>query len=111
MELTIGTPTQAVISKNAALEIARQYSSKLANQAASIQFYLLTRKNMSSEFFVPEAIAANPHIQEKGINKLPVWIVSFEGLHIPRTQGIELTEDNLVIDGVTGKILYGFRYR
>lgn len=111
-----GGPT---ITKEQALETANKMVGPLAGQAKKIhvKHYLMTDPTWT--MFSPEQLDANPKLKEKGyMDKVPVWIVSYEGLNLPPHTGSEgegkvkgNTEFNIVIDATSGKPLIDFKYR
>lgn len=110
------------ISKEQAIAIATD-GGKVQCKAIHAQKKLLTNK--SYQMFSSEELKKNSKLKEKGyLDKDPVWIVSFEGLtiqssqpFIPNEEPQEMppsrahTEQNTVIDAMTGEVLYIFSFR
>lgn len=101
------------VSKDMAIKIANDISG-LAKKAKSIhaQFAIMTNADIL-EAVIPQAtIDNNPKIKEKGyLYRVPVWIISYEGLCICRRGDNKLTETNKVIDATTGDQIYDYNYR
>jgi hypothetical protein len=59
-----------------------------------------------------KARKANSEFTEKGIIQvIPVWIVSAEGIKRIMRSGDVLNEVNIVVDAITGIVLYTFSFR
>lgn len=73
------------IDKSDALAIAEKFTNGLSKKATevTVTHQLLTYDGISPDALSIAAKEADPKLKEKGgINKLPVWIVSYEGLNI-----------------------------
>lgn len=113
MELSINH-NKDKINKSSAYEIAEKHTQTLSVKAKNvfIEHYYLTFNELLPAAFNIGAIKANPRL-ENGINKMPVWIVAYEGV---KSSGRSLPESKVppkptitvitVIDSTTGEVIF-----
>ncbi|MDR9852339.1 hypothetical protein RJP21_01840 [Paenibacillus sp. VCA1] len=114
-----GNTTQgAAISENDAIQAASDYF-PLSSSAKNIkvEYQLLTADLQ----IIPEnAIRKNDKLKENGLNEAPVYIVIFQGVSFlsaggaikdGKTQHEIFRENNIVVDAVSGVVLFSFSYR
>lgn len=103
--------TKPVISKSEAIKIAKPYVNGITYKTKVKAFHVkLTDKRIAIGGFISqEAADANPKLKGKQYPEdVSVWLVTYEGIHALASRGAIITETNVVIDDVTGKMLYGF---
>lgn len=96
------------ISKEQALSAAGKFGDNQSKDVTE-SYKLMTYAGVTPAALSQEAKYANPKLND-GINKIPVWIVTYGGLNIPgkgKTDSV-ITENNVVIDATTGEFLFGF---
>lgn len=100
------------INGDQALDIAHKltsYSATAENVTVTTSHKLLSFGGITPAALTQEAKDADPALKN-GINELPVWIITYDGVKIPsKGNNSVLTEDNIVIDASTGEFLFGFR--
>jgi hypothetical protein len=102
------------ISEDEAISAAKNFlGSQATNAKISAEYWNITNKSFKD--FPPVAKEKNSKLNN-GQNSLPTWIVSFRDITIPRRGPVgyklaAFTEINIVIDALTGEILYRFSYR
>lgn len=115
------TAKSVKITKDQAIDIAKEFFPENA-ESKNIKAQLNAMTNKGFKMFSPTALEKNPTLKEKGyLDNAPVWIVSCKGLTIHRSGGTMLdseqkkanphTEENVVIDAITGEPLYTFSFR
>lgn len=100
------------ISMQQAIDAANVYTSNLFNNAKiKAQKNLLTDNVFTIQALDKTAIDADPILKTKSeIKDIPVWLVSYQGINLER-QKTKFTEQVVVVDAISGKVLYSFRYR
>jgi hypothetical protein len=101
------------VTKDMAIKIANNISG-LGKKCKSIhaQFAIMTNEDILEAVIPQGTIDNNPKIKAKGyLYRVPVWIISYEGLSINRRGNNRLTETNKVIDATTGELIYDYNYR
>ncbi|MFC4767871.1 hypothetical protein [Effusibacillus consociatus] len=116
LELSV---SPAPIDEDAAIESAKATFGGLVVGAkqVKVEYHMLTNK--SFQLFSEEAIQKNPSLKTKGIDRLPVYIVTFKGVEIEQSGPKKQTESpkgkhselNVVVDATTGVALKAFSYR
>lgn len=118
IEKSSGTPR---ITRDEAINIARKdFLDVKDSTKIKAQYNLMTYKDFTA--FSEEELTKNPKLKAIGhLQKAPVWIVSFKGLNITRSGGVNITdeqkkqtahtEENVVIDAETGEPLFSFSFR
>jgi hypothetical protein len=105
------------ISKNAAYKIAEKLTRNFSSEATDVTIghYFLKWDGLTPAALSKEAKEANPQLIS-GINNIPVWIVSYEGISMPvhgmpgnNLPSTQITTINVVIDASTGEPLFQFR--
>lgn len=101
------------ISKNEALKIAEKFSHNLSSEAKEVKVshYRMTTSLIAPDGISKKAKELNPKLEkEHGIDKLPVWMITYDGLQLPaKGNGNKyMTEQNWVIDAETGEVLFVF---
>lgn len=105
-----------LITKNDAIRIANQTFAQLDSKATNIhvEFQLVT--DSAVKMFSPEEKHLNPSVVSNGIRKMPCYIVTYNGVDVTSKAILGRTpiinhEYNVLIDALTGQILFGFTYR
>lgn len=125
MGITIDEPSSAinklatdVITKDEAIEFASRYAPLFADTAKLIKAEYVLMTNPDFNLFSDEALNKNDALrQNKHLNKTPIYLVSFEGITKKGHDGFggkeptNFTEQNVVVDAISGEILYSFNYR
>ncbi|AIQ11906.1 PepSY domain-containing protein [Paenibacillus durus] len=111
------TSGKAILSEKSAIEKAESNQQKFASEAKDVssELQLLTYPYLNA--FSESALSKNPKLKAEGfLNQTPVYIVTFKGINGVGHAAVgdkvpTYNEYNVVIDAVSGEVLFSFTYQ
>lgn len=109
----------STISETDAIKSASDYMPNYAETATNIKAEYQLMSNPNFEQFSEKALEKNAALkQTKHLEKTPVFIISFEGIkrkghdfYGSKKEPTVFSEQNVVVDAISGEVLYSYNYR